>query len=225
MKTPVKAGTSCGQGQASKCTFRCPNPNCYQLNEEELEAVDTEEILAEWNPYDRSFLASLVESYSPNVCFIAHLMMTRTCNQVKKYIDVLGKDLVEQTKETSVTPLKKSQPSSKKLQHWVKKMQIRQAERKKKTATKLPSRYLPCIHENGGHCGEGASCSCSENHTSCEKFCTCPPTCKHSFLPLKKHNLQRLFMHDCCGNYFLNLPSLRVIICRPVSVSWMQVSR
>lgn len=49
----------------------------------------------------------------------------------------------------------------------------------KSPGIKLPSRYMPCVHENGSECD--SSCTCRINKTSCEKFCTCALTCKRAF--------------------------------------------
>lgn len=39
--------------------------------------------------------------------------------------------------------------------------------------------FEPCSHD--GPCGPRAGCKCADNGTFCEKYCGCPPSCKHRF--------------------------------------------
>ncbi|CAL8118637.1 unnamed protein product [Orchesella dallaii] len=173
--------------------FLCKNPDCWQMNDTIERSAD--EILREWTPGDRSLFLCFIDSFPSNYCFVAYLMRNKTCLQVKEYANLENVPKMESCPSISSRKPKHRKPrnaynkkscnSNNKrnvTRRWinnVKKTEKSKEEGGIKSGGKLPPRYMPCLHENGGECD--SSCTCRINKTSCEKFCTCSLNCPYRF--------------------------------------------
>lgn len=74
--------TSSSISSANAFDFLCKNPDCWQMND--TVPRNSEDILSEWSPSDRSLFTCFIDSFPSNYCFVAYMMRNKSCAQVKK---------------------------------------------------------------------------------------------------------------------------------------------
>jgi hypothetical protein len=188
--------------------YICENPDCWQKIEVEGSPPKTKDIvLSEWSPGEKSMFRCLIESF-PNYCYIAKLMMSKSCNEVHEYAliekaptgdlssfsevstsktvgsSVSSNSAVPSTSKRRPKPWNKKSGSSVNKKN-VARRWINNVKRSEKTSGRiktggvLPPKFMPCQHSNDIECDEkNPNCYCGHNGTSCEKFCICSVTCK-----------------------------------------------
>lgn len=184
--------------QAFSFNYDCQNPNCWRKGDNSGDTPSTQE----WTPGERSMCRSLLPSFS-DPCYVAMLMQTKDCREVHQFAteeEQIPLEVTVSSSSSSSMPSssnnnnngnsssskKKSKKSTTKAHrcHWintVKKMATSQEDMSGRVP--LPPRFVPCQHHNDNpECDEkNPRCYCAKNGTSCEKFCSCPKSCKRRY--------------------------------------------
>jgi len=126
-----------------------------------------------WTGAEQSMFRVLIKTFPANFCAIAQCMITKKCRQVYDFSLKEDNTSVRRKKTTTATKLKKNPKSKKRNQLQLFKAHSTGGERENSHS------YSPC-HHPGKSCTE-LDCTCREANNFCEKFCYCPPECKHRF--------------------------------------------
>lgn len=81
---PLPPTSTSSSISANAFDFLCKNPDCWQMND--TTPRNSEDILSEWSPSDRSLFTCFIDSFPSNYCFVAYMMRNKSCAQVKRTI-------------------------------------------------------------------------------------------------------------------------------------------
>ncbi|ODN00488.1 Histone-lysine N-methyltransferase EZH2 [Orchesella cincta] len=123
----------------------------------------------DWSEDDIAYCKCLFKTYQDE-CFVAFIMQSKTCNQVRKLIETSGSSggpPVSVPIKNATVPCCSTTRA-----------QTNAVEPNKEDAKKYEKPdFIPCSHK--GNCGK--NCPCAIRRVQCEKFCGCSKECSRRF--------------------------------------------
>ncbi|XP_057328558.1 histone-lysine N-methyltransferase E(z)-like [Microplitis mediator] len=137
-----------------------------------LPEIDEDEYREIWTGAEETLFRALYPLFPGNPCAIAHIILTKTCQDVYKFSFKEGHEIPpDEIEELSL-------PRAQKKRRGLWEIRSKKKQLMKNNDTSYLCSYKPCDHP-GEECDD--SCTCVQSQNFCEKYCKCSRECLNRY--------------------------------------------